>query len=95
MNSKTSCTADAQLTPALVRDEFRRKTKRFAGTCGLCPGHLQAGIHMLPSSFADEFEEFCKMNSAPLPLVYRSRVGQFDAPPLAKDSDVRYKPEPA
>ena len=89
MNSETSCKANVDLTPSQVRDEFRHQTKRFAGTCGLCPGHLQAGIHIFPSSFADDFEEFCKMNSAPLPLVYRSSAGRFDAPPVAKDSDAR------
>ena len=79
----------SELSPAQVRNEFRCNTKKFTGTCGLCPGYLQASCHLFPSSFADDFERFCKMNSAPLPLMYRSGPGQFDAPPLAKHSDVR------
>ena len=46
-------------------------------------------VIILPESYADNFETFCKKNLSAFPLLYRSKVGEYAAPTLAKDSDVR------
>ncbi|XP_055011416.1 putative hydro-lyase BLi00500/BL02808 [Boleophthalmus pectinirostris] len=52
-------------------------------------GFQQANVTMLPVSLAEDFEAFCRMNSAPLPLIYRSCPGETHCPPVAKDADIR------
>lgn len=59
---------------------------------GVCAGYLQANVIILPSCLADDFTEFCRLNSAPCPLLYRSKVGEVGAPPLTPtNSDIRYE----
>lgn len=53
-------------------------------------GYLQANLAVLPSSLADEFEQFCELNKAVCPLLYRSKRGELSAGILARESDVRY-----
>lgn len=53
-------------------------------------GYLQANLAILPALLADEFEQFCKLNTAPCPLLYKSSPGELSAGNLAQDSDVRY-----
>ncbi len=50
---------------------------------------MQMNVIALPADLADDFEELCRRNHGPLPLVYRSKPGEVSAPPLAEDSDVR------
>ena len=66
-----------------------RKNGYYGSTSGFCSGYLQANLLIIPSSLADDYEQFCKVNSAPFPLLYRSEPGEAAAPPLAKDSNVR------
>ncbi len=78
----------ATLLPKAARELFREN--RYHGvTRGLCMGYLQANLVVLPNELADDFEEFCRRNYGPLPLLYRSQPGEVGAPPLAQDSDVR------
>ena len=78
----------AALLPSEARQLFRQNG--FDGlTSGFCAGYMQANIVVLPRELADDFEQFCRRNSAPLPLLYRSKPGEVGAPPLAKDSDIR------
>ena len=78
----------ASLSPAEARAIFRRNGY-YGSTSGFCVGHAQANVTMLPSSLADEYEEFCRKNYGPLPVIYRSKPGEINPPPLAKDSDVK------
>ena len=79
----------ASLLPSQARALFRKNA--FSGsTSGFCLGHAQANILILPSHLADDCEQFCRLNSAPFPLLYRSKVGDASAPPLACSSDVKY-----
>ena len=78
----------ASLEPREARELFRRNGF-YGTTAGFCAGRLQANLVMLPSSMADDFEAFCRLNAGPLPLLYRSKAGECSAPPLAKDSDVK------
>ena len=44
----------------------------------------------LDKSLAEDFAGFCQANSGPLPVLYKSEVGQFTAPGISQtDSDVR------
>ncbi|XP_025032528.1 D-glutamate cyclase, mitochondrial isoform X2 [Python bivittatus] len=40
-------------------------------------------------SFADDFENFCQANDGPLPLLYRSKPGEWKCPFLSNSSDIR------
>ena len=78
------------LLPSKARALFRRNGY-YLSSGGFCAGYTQANLVILPSAeLADQFEEFCKKNYAPLPLLYRSQPGEYAAPPLAQDSDVRW-----
>lgn len=78
----------SSLLPSEARAIFR--TNGYYGhTSGFCAGYTQANLLVVPGHLADDFEEFCGVNSAPFPLLYRSRAGDCSAPPLAKDSDVK------
>jgi len=53
-------------------------------------GFLQANLIILSEELAEDFHVFCQKNSGALPVVYKSKAGEYAAPPLAEDSDVRY-----
>ena len=76
------------LSPAEARAVFRRK-KYIGLTSGFCPGYEQANVAVVPEDMAADFEEYCRLNEAPLPLLFRSQPGELGAPPLATDSDIR------
>ena len=50
---------------------------------------MQANVAIIPSKFADAFETFCTLNPSACPLLYRSKPGEYEAPPLASKSDIR------
>uniref|UniRef100_A0A672I328 D-glutamate cyclase-like C-terminal domain-containing protein n=1 Tax=Salarias fasciatus TaxID=181472 RepID=A0A672I328_SALFA len=52
-------------------------------------GYQQANVVVLPHHLADDFEAFCRSNPAPLPLLYRSKLGETGCPPLAQHADIR------
>lgn len=52
-------------------------------------GYKQANIVILHKSLADDFEKFCHANNGPLPLLYRSKPGDWKCPSLSSDSDIR------
>ncbi|XP_054827718.1 D-glutamate cyclase, mitochondrial isoform X2 [Eublepharis macularius] len=52
-------------------------------------GYKQANIIILHKSLADDFEKFCHGNDGPLPLLYRSKPGEWKCPTLSTDSDIR------
>lgn len=53
-------------------------------------GYQQANVVILPSHLANDFEAFCRSNSAPLPLLYRSQSGETSCDSLAANADIRY-----
>ena len=77
------------LAPSVVR-QYLRENRYYGDTAGFCRGYVQANLTVVPEELADLFEEFCVCNSGPLPLLFRSQPGEVGAPPLAKESDVRY-----
>ncbi len=78
----------SELTPAEARALFRRNDY-YSATSGFCAGFVQANVVILPGSVADDFQSFCKINSGPFPLLYRSKPGEFESPPLASNADIR------
>ncbi len=79
----------SNVTPSEARSLFRRNGY-YGHTSGFSSGYSQANVVVLPREVADEFEEFCKKNSVPLPLLYRSQPGECSAPPIAQNSDIKY-----
>jgi uncharacterized protein YcsI (UPF0317 family) len=76
------------MTPAQVRLACR--AGELAGpTSGLCPGHAQANMVILPSEYAESFAEFCRLNPKPCPLLEMTEGGSFEAPVMAPGSDLR------
>ncbi|XP_041669301.1 D-glutamate cyclase, mitochondrial-like [Cheilinus undulatus] len=62
---------------------------RSVSNTAMDSGYQQANVVILPKHLADDFEDFCQKNPAPLPLLYRSQPGETSCPPLAKDADIR------
>lgn len=57
-----------------VRQAIRART--YSGhTAGLCPGHLQANLVILPEAYALDFMRFCQRNPRACPLVGVSDTG--------------------
>ncbi|KAJ3613725.1 hypothetical protein NHX12_019971 [Muraenolepis orangiensis] len=55
-------------------------------------GFQQANVVILPRFLADDFQVFCSLNPAALPLLYRSGPGETACPPLASSADIRDAP---
>ncbi|KAI1895866.1 hypothetical protein AGOR_G00111170 [Albula goreensis] len=77
----------------LLNSKYQFTTRQGVLTRGMTTstgsGYQQANIVILHKSLADDFETFCRANSGPLPLLYRSQPGEWSCPPLAEDSDIR------
>ncbi|MBO0705928.1 MAG: putative hydro-lyase [Candidatus Dormibacteraeota bacterium] len=58
-------------------------------TAGLCLGHLQANLAILPAEAAGEFRDFCLANSQPLPLVDMTEPGDPTPGRVAPSADLR------
>ncbi|XP_042728324.1 D-glutamate cyclase, mitochondrial isoform X3 [Lagopus leucura] len=56
---------------------------------GMAEGYKQASVVILHKSLADDFEKFCHANSGALPLLHRSKPGEWKCPSLNSDSDIR------
>ena len=44
---------------------------------------------VVPKDVAEDLERYCHMNSGPMPLIFKSKPGQFSIPEFSSDSDVR------
>ncbi|XP_065144618.1 D-glutamate cyclase, mitochondrial isoform X1 [Paramisgurnus dabryanus] len=77
------------LSPRALRAVIRQQKQGIRNTSGIAAGYQQANVVILHKSLADDFEAFCRANSSPLPLLYRSKCGEWSCPPLATGSDIR------
>ncbi|XP_074681048.1 D-glutamate cyclase, mitochondrial isoform X2 [Strix aluco] len=77
------------LLPHVLRRIIRCNRLSMSNTSGMAEGYKQANVVILHKSLADDFEKFCHANDGPLPLLYRSKPGDWKCPPLSKDSDIR------
>ncbi|KAG2457611.1 D-glutamate cyclase, mitochondrial-like [Polypterus senegalus] len=51
--------------------------------------YKQPGIVILPKQFADDFEQFCSLNSGPLPLLYKGQPGEWSCSDMLGKVDIR------
>ena len=79
----------ANWTPAEARAQFRQNFFPFVQSGGIAAPYTQVSVHFVPSAEAKLFAEFCRLNHAPCPVVYKSEPGQVTAPPIAADLDIR------
>lgn len=76
------------LSPEKLRAACRDGT--FDGpTSGYAPGSVQANLVILPSSYAQEFEEFCRRNPQPCPVLEVLSAGDFELKKIAPKADIR------
>uniref|UniRef100_A0A673N7X9 D-glutamate cyclase n=1 Tax=Sinocyclocheilus rhinocerous TaxID=307959 RepID=A0A673N7X9_9TELE len=52
--------------------------------------HLITNMVILHKDLVDDFEAFCRANSSPLLLLYRSKCGEWSCSPLATGSDIKF-----
>lgn len=78
----------AHATPEEARRRFR--AGEWTGvTSGMCLGHLQANLAVLPAEAADEFRAFCEANPGPMPLVDVTAPGDPAPRRAAPGADLR------
>uniref|UniRef100_A0A8C4KEN7 D-glutamate cyclase n=1 Tax=Dromaius novaehollandiae TaxID=8790 RepID=A0A8C4KEN7_DRONO len=77
------------LLPQALRRIIRCNRLSISNTSGMAEGYKQANVVILHKSLADDFEKFCHANKGPLPLLYRSKPGDWKCPALSSDSDIR------
>lgn len=66
-----------------------RNGRHTGPTAGLAPGFVQTNVVVLPSAVADEFAEFCRLNSCPCPLVEQTAPGDPEPKRSARGADLR------
>ncbi|NXJ71609.1 GLUCM protein, partial [Rostratula benghalensis] len=77
------------LLPHVLRRVIRCNKLSVSNTSGMAEGYKQANVVIVHKSLADDFEKFCQANDGPLPLLYRSKPGDWQCPPLSSHSDIR------
>ncbi|NXC40283.1 GLUCM protein, partial [Penelope pileata] len=77
------------LLPHMLRRIIRCNRLSVSNTSGMAEGYKKANVVILHKSLADDFEKFCHANHGPLPLLYRSKPGDWKCPSLSSDSDIR------
>lgn len=78
-----------QDTPYNLRQQIRRGELQ-QNTSGLAPGYVQCNLVILPKQFADDFREFCELNSQSCPLIGSSEFpGDFCLKMLGEDINIR------
>ncbi|XP_055087186.1 D-glutamate cyclase, mitochondrial isoform X2 [Periophthalmus magnuspinnatus] len=83
------CDSLSSFSPFELRMLIRAGDPRIKTTTGLAYGFQQANVVVLPSLLSKDFEEFCRNNVAPLPLLYVSKPGEMTCKPLAQHADIR------
>lgn len=58
-------------------------------TCGVAKGYVQANLVVLSREHAADFEQFCKLNPKPCPLLEITQPGVFEPSHFAHGGDVR------
>jgi uncharacterized protein YcsI (UPF0317 family) len=74
--------------PSQVRHLIRRG--QWTGpTAGLAVDYAQANVVIVPAACADDFEQFCRRNPRPCPLLERLPPGEPHPRQAAADADLR------
>ncbi len=58
-------------------------------TAGVALGYAQVNLVILHAEAAKEFEDFCRANPKPCPLLEKTAAGDFESKRMAPGSDVR------
>ncbi|KAK0238709.1 hypothetical protein EDD85DRAFT_518096 [Armillaria nabsnona] len=78
------------LTPSDIRSLCRADAFKEASTAGICAGHVQANVIILPQKYADDFRWLCLRNPVSCPLLGETKPGDPRVPEhLAFKSDIR------
>ncbi|GAA6049154.1 hypothetical protein JCM3770_003281 [Rhodotorula araucariae] len=78
------------LTPHDIRLACRTGAWKEPSTAGVCEGHVQANLVVLPAKYAADFRALCARNPVPCPLLGETKPGDPLVPPhLANDCDIR------
>jgi len=82
------------LTENDVKESKRARAEiraaRHAGpTPSLAPGYIQANLVILPADLAADFDQYCRLNPKPCPILARSQPGDPHFPTLGADIDIR------
>ncbi|XP_074145825.1 D-glutamate cyclase, mitochondrial [Sminthopsis crassicaudata] len=75
--------------PPTIRNLILQKKFNSRKISGMSEGPNRASVVVLPKSFAEDFEKFCQANSGPLPLLHRSKPGEWKMPALSAGMDIR------
>ncbi|GAA6023152.1 hypothetical protein JCM10207_005744 [Rhodosporidiobolus poonsookiae] len=82
--------APVALTPQDVRLACRNGTWKEPSTAGVCAGHVQANLIIVPEKYAADFRNLCARNPVPCPLLGETKVGDPTVPAhLAVNADIR------
>ncbi len=82
----------ANATPQRVREMIRRN-EIIRPTAGLCQGHVQANLAVVPKALAYDFLLFCQRNPKPCPVLDVTDVGSPEPRLLGPGADLRYDME--
>lgn len=77
------------LTSAAELRRAIRAGQHCGPTAGLAPGFVQANLVILPLNVAEEFAEFCRLNSRPCPLIEQTVPGDPEPKLCAPGADLR------
>ena len=84
-----TATRTSSPTSAAELRQTIRNGRHIGPTAGLVPGFVQANVVILPSAVADEFSEFCRLNSRPCPLIEQTAPGDPEPKHSAPGADLR------
>ena len=76
------------MSPLELRHKIRNGDHR-GHTSGLCEGFVQCNMVILPSDWAADFHQFCRLNPKPCPLIAVSEPGDYRLPAVGEDIDIR------
>jgi len=66
-----------------------RRGELTGQTSGMAPGYAQANLAILPREFAEDFEQFCRLNAQACPLLDVTPPGSALPKNAAPDADLR------
>jgi uncharacterized protein YcsI (UPF0317 family) len=74
--------------PRAVRAAIRSGAfTEFTNT--VAPDYVQGNLVIVPAAYADDFEQYARLNAQALPMLGRSEVGSPHIPAIAADLDLR------
>lgn len=79
----------ANMNPKEVRELIRRG-ELVKPTSGMCRGHIQANLAIVPKDLAFDFLLFAQRNPKSCPILDVTDVGNPEPKLMAKGADLRY-----